>query len=124
MKNFVKLSLAALGCVAGLGVAQAQTQGDWVLARYKGGQYWYPGIVHSTGSGRVTVRYDDGDRETLEVSQVKPYNWVIGASVECDFKGAGSWYAGKIASLSGESIGINYDDGDKERTKTGRCRSQ
>ena len=29
-----------------------------------------------------------------------------------------------IASLGGETIEINYDDGDRERTKTGRCRSK
>jgi hypothetical protein len=26
--------------------------------------------------------------------------------------------------LGGDTIGINYDDGDRETTKTGRCRSQ
>ena len=70
------------------------------------------------------MSYDDGDRETLSVAAVKPYDWVIGGRLECNCKGTGKWYPGKIASLGGETIGINYDDGDRETTKTGRCRSQ
>jgi hypothetical protein len=124
MRDFLKLGIIAVICLAGMGAVHAQTQGDWVLARYKSGQYWYPGIVRAAEKGYITVRFDDGDEETLSINEVKPYNWVIGDAVECNFKGAGSWYSGKIASLSGENIGINYDDGDKERTKTGRCRSQ
>jgi hypothetical protein len=64
------------------------------------------------------------DRETLSLGNVRPYDWAIGRRVECNFKGAGTWYPGVIASLAGETIGINYDDGDRERTKTGRCRSR
>ena len=45
-------------------------------------------------------------------------DWVLG-----NYKGAGYWFPGKIASLAGEKIGIAYDDGDKETTRTGRCRS-
>ena len=48
--------------------------GDWVLARYKGGQYWYPGIVQTISSERLTIAYDDGDRETLNLSNVRPYD--------------------------------------------------
>ncbi|CAK02999.1 hypothetical protein pRL110057 (plasmid) [Rhizobium johnstonii 3841] len=71
-----------------------------------------------------SIRYDDGDKETVSLSDVRPYDWVIGMKVECNYKGAGDWYAGKITSLGGEKIGIAYDDGDKETTRTGRCRSR
>jgi hypothetical protein len=124
MKNSIKLGLIAMGLVAGISSAQAQSKGDWVLAQYKGGNYWYPGVIQAVSGGNITVAYDDGDRETLSISAVRPYNWAIGGRVECNFKGAGKWYPGKIASLGGETIGINYDDGDRETTKTGRCRSQ
>ena len=110
--------------LAGAGGAAAQTAGDWVLARYKGGAHWYPGVIQGKAGDRITVAYDDGDRETLNLSEVRPYDWVIGRRVECNFRGGGKWYPGVIASLAGGDIGINYDDGDKERTKTGRCRSQ
>jgi hypothetical protein len=124
MKNSMKLGLIAMSLVAGVSSAQAQSKGDWVLAQYKGGNYWYPGVIQAVAGGNITVAYDDGDRETLSVSAVRPYTWAIGGRVECNFKGAGKWYPGKIASLGGETIGINYDDGDRETTKTGRCRSQ
>ena len=104
--------------------AMAQTPGDWVLARYKGGDYFYPGILKNVSGDRVTVAYDDGDRETLSLGQVRPYDWAIGQAVECNFQGAGKWYPGKIASLASGTVGINYDDGDRERTNTGRCRSR
>ena len=124
MNGFLKLSVAAAALAASLGGAAAQTQGDWVLARYKGGPYWYPGIIQSVNGDRVTVSHDDGDRETLSLRSVRPYDWAIGGRVECNFKGAGKWYPGVIASLGGGTIGINYDDGDRERTRTGRCRSR
>jgi Agenet domain len=124
MKNSYKLGLIVMGLIAGIGSAHAQSKGDWVLAKYKGGGYWYPGVIQAVSGETITVAYDDGDRETLSVSAVRPYNWAIGGRVECNFKGAGKWYPGKIASLGGETIGINYDDGDRETTKTGRCRSQ
>lgn len=105
-------------------VASAQTKGDWVLGNYKGAGYWFPGVIDSASGEKVTIRYDDGDKETVSLSEVRPYNWVIGMKVECNYKGAGDWYAGKITSLGGEKIGIAYDDGDKETTRTGRCRSR
>ncbi|GJE60605.1 tudor domain-containing protein [Methylobacterium trifolii] len=121
--------VSRLACAAGMMAAvatgaAAQTTGDWVLARYKGGAYWYPGIIQGLSGDRVTVAYDDGDRETLSLAALRPYDWAIGRKVECNFKGAGRWYPGTIASLAGGSIGIDYDDGDKERTNTGRCRSR
>ncbi len=122
--SFRSLVLAAAAMLAGLTAASAQTNGDWVLARFKGGQFWFPGVIQAVSGDRITVAYDDGDRETLNVANVRPYTWAIGTRVECNFKGAGTWYPGVIASLAGGAVGINYDDGDKERTNTGRCRSR
>ena len=115
--------LAALAVLLCTATVEAQTPGDWVLARYRAGPYWYPGIIQGIGGDRVTVAYDDGDRETLILGNVRPYDWAIGRRVECNFRGAGRWYPGVIASLAGGRIGINYDDGDWEQTTTGRCRS-
>lgn len=123
MRILSRLALAAAIFGGGLSPVLAQTAGDWVLARYKGGDYWFPGIVQSIAGDRVVVAYDDGDRETLALSRVRPYNWAIGSRVECNFKRGGKWYPGVISSLAGEALGVNYDDGDKERTKTGLCRS-
>lgn len=119
----MKLFLAIGAVVLSIAPAHAQTAGDWVLARWKGGQHWFPGVVQTVSGGKLTIEYDDGDRETLNVKAVKPYNWAIGSRVECDFKGKG-WYSGKITALGGEKLTIAYDDGDRETTRTGRCRSE
>jgi len=103
--------------------AHAQSNGDWVLARYKNGNFWYPGVIQSVSGDRIVVAYDDGDRETLLISAVRPYNWAIGSRVQCNFRGAGQWFPGRITSLGGSALSIDYDDGDKERTSTGRCRA-
>jgi hypothetical protein len=114
------VAVIAMGC----GSAGAQTAGDWVLGNYRNAGYWFPGIAEKVQDGKVTIRYDDGDRETVQLKNVRPYNWTIGMKVECNYKNAGEWYPGTIASLGGDRIGINYDDGDKEKTRTGRCRSR
>ena len=118
------LTLAAMLSTIGGAGTMAQTQGDWVLGNYKGAGYWFPSVAEKVSNGKVTIRYDDGDRETVAIGDVRPYDWMIGMKVECNFKGQGDWYTGTIASLAGEKIGIAYDDGDTETTRTGRCRSR
>ena len=103
---------------------QAQTAGEWVLGNYKQAGYWFPGVIEKSQGGQITIRYDDGDRETVAFKDARPYDWKTGIKVECNFQGQGKWYRGTITSLSGERLGISYDDGDKEVTKTGRCRSR
>jgi hypothetical protein len=120
--DYMRIIMIAGALLAGLSGAQAQTAGDWVLARWKNGQHWFPGIIQSVSGSRLTIKYDDGDLETLNVNAVRPYNWAIGSRVECNFKGTG-WFAGKITALSGEALSIAYDDGDKEKTRTKSCRS-
>lgn len=124
MRKLVWIFCASVVLGAASAPANAQTVGDWVLGNYKNAGYWFPGVVEKLQGGKITVRYDDGDRETVRLDQVRPYDWMIGMKVECNFKGAGDWYPGTIASLAGEKIGIAYDDGDKETTKTGRCRTK
>ena len=124
MKTHLSLALAAGLVLSGGAAANAQTVGDWVLGNWQGAGYWYPGVVEKVAGGKVTIVYDDKDRETVAAGDVRPYDWTIGKKVECNFKGSGEWFPGKITSLGGEKIGIAYDDGDKETTKTGRCRSR
>ncbi len=124
MIKFTKLLIVAALLAGGAVSADAQVQGDWVLGNYKGAGYWFSGVVEKNAGGKVTIRYDDGDRETVAAGDVRPYDWMIGMKVECNFKGQGNWYSGKISSLAGEKIGIAFDDGDKETTKTGRCRTR
>lgn len=124
MKRHVSVLLAAGAILATVGAASAQTAGDWVLGNYKGSGYWFAGVIEKVQGDTITIRYDDNERETTNLSKVRPYDWTIGTKVECNFKGAGEWYKGTITSLAGEKVGIAYDDGDKETTKTGRCRTK
>ncbi|MDH4987751.1 tudor domain-containing protein [Aminobacter anthyllidis] len=124
MTRHLSVLLAAGAILATAGMASAQTTGDWVLGNYKGSGYWFAGVIEKVQGDTITVRYDDNERETTSLSKVRPYDWMIGTKVECNFKGAGEWYKGTITSLAGEKVGIAYDDGDKETTKTGRCRTK
>lgn len=121
MKTII-LALAAVA--ASVTSAHAFSSGDWVLGRYQNGQYWFPGVVQAVKGNKIIVHYDDGDKEVLERESVRAYDWKIGTRVECNFKGAGDWYAGEITGLGGENLSITYDDGDKEKTKTAFCRSR
>lgn len=116
--------LFALASLVFATAASAYQKGDWVLARFQNGPFWFPGVVESDNGRGVTVVYDDGDRETLASNLVKNYDWQPGSVVECNFESSGKWFRGKITTLSGDKLSIAYDDGDKERTKTGLCRSR
>ena len=122
MKKFWMCGMLMMFASAG---AMAQQGGDWVLARWKGDQYWFPGVVESRSGDSVSIVYDDGTRETLPARLVRPYDWRVGSRVQCKWKGGAEWYAGKITSMSGDgvTIGVAYDDGDSEQTRTGACRA-
>lgn|SRR5690606_8809059 len=122
MKRFAAVlgfGLVLAGSVSG------QQPGDWVLARWQGGPYWFPGVVQDRSATAVTVAFDDGTRETLAVSMVRRYDWRVGSRVQCRWKGGTEWYAGEITAIAPDQVGLDvrYDDGDRERTTTGACRS-
>ena len=55
-------------------------EGDRVLAQWDGGEFWFPGRVHSVGGdGAVAVRYDDGMSDIRPPNQVKRFDWAIGS---------------------------------------------
>lgn len=122
MKRYwIAAALAALTATA----ATAQQQGDWVLARWHDDGYWYPGVIEYRSGNRISVVYDDGTTESLFLSEVRPYDWRIGSRVQCQWNGGDVWYWGRVTSMSsdGVTIGIAYDDGDREITTTAACRS-
>lgn len=106
--------------------AAAQSRGDWVLGNWHGEGYWFPGLVQSHEGDKITIAYDDGTRETVSSTQVRPYTWKIGTRVECRWSGGKKWYGGQITAISkdGLQIDVTYDDGDHERLGTGGCRSK
>ncbi|MCB1642496.1 MAG: hypothetical protein KDI37_12250 [Xanthomonadales bacterium] len=103
----------------------AQQRGDWVLAQWQGGEYWFPGVIEKVNGNKITIVYDDGTRETRPYNQVRPYDWRVGTRVHCQWAGGTDWYAGRITRMhrDGVTLDIEYDDGDRERTRTGSCRS-
>jgi hypothetical protein len=106
--------------------AAAQQRGDWVLGRWQGGDYWFPGVVEQRSRNSVIVRYDDGTRETLGLGDLRPYSWRVGTAVQCRWAGGRDWYDGEIIGVSrdGTHIDVLYDDGDREQLATGACRSE
>ncbi len=104
----------------------AQQRGDWVLAQWQGGVYWFPGVVESRTRDTITIAYDDGTRETRPANQVRYYDWRVGSRVECRWAGGNEWYGGRISAMDsgGSVISIAYDDGDREQTTTAMCRSR
>ena len=106
--------------------AMAQSAGDWVLGNWRGGGYWFPGVVQNREGNKVTIVYDDGTHETVSTKQVRPYSWNLGTRVECRWAGGQTWYGGQITGISkdGTKLNIKYDDGERERISTGGCRSK
>jgi hypothetical protein len=98
--------------------------GDLVLGRWKSGPYWYPANVAAVREGAADLRYLDGDNEATPLGRIRAFNWQVGTSVACNWKGGGKYYPGKIANIQGMDVNIDYDDGDKEATKVAACRSQ
>jgi hypothetical protein len=47
---------------------------------------------------------------------MKPLSIGVGARVFCRWQGGGQYYPGRVASVAGEAIHVQYDDGDKEDT--------
>jgi len=118
----ISLSLALLTPLP----ANAQEPGDWVLAQWRGGQFWFPGVVQARSGNTVSIAYDDGTQENLPVHLVQPYTWRVGTRVECQWAGGDEWYGGQITQMGsdGSTINVLYDDGDRETTRTGACRSR
>ncbi len=111
-----------ISCLVSGSPALAFERGDWVLARYSGGRFFYPGIVQGVAGKNVQVRYDMGEVETRPDIQVKVFNWRVGTRIECNWRDVG-WFSGRINALERGNLSIAYDDGDREDTRTSRCRS-
>jgi hypothetical protein len=104
-------------------IASAQEVGDRVLGKWSDG-LWYPARITNRDAGLYYLQYDDGDRGTAGFREVRAINWGVGTRVECNWKKGGTYYPGRIAAKRGETITINYDDGDREVAQIGICRSR
>lgn len=125
MKNIALAGAFALAMISSA-YASAFQSGDWVLAQWQGSRYWFPGVVDDARGNMIKIRYDDGTTDERPANQVRRYNWSVGSRVECRWQSGEDWYPGRITheSKDGQTISVHYDDGDKERTTTGKCRSR
>ncbi|MDQ2985773.1 MAG: DUF4537 domain-containing protein [Armatimonadota bacterium] len=97
--------------------------GDRVLAQWPAEVgWWYPGTIVSTNGDTFEVQYDDGDRTTLNSSQIKPLQITAGSRVYGRWQAGAQYYPGKVSTAAGEAIHIDYDDGDKESTTVSMVR--
>lgn len=90
--------------------------GERVLARWPFEPFWYPACVRQRDDDRVWVHYDDGHKACLPEEQVEPLELNVGDHVFARWKRGAFYYGGEITRKIGESIHIQYDDGDWEET--------
>ena len=123
MKKIVLAALLA-SLAGGATTASAQDTGDWVLAPWQGGPGLYPGVVQSRHGNTARVRFDDGSVASVPVGRLRAYDWRVGTNVDCKWTD-GSWYAARITAMGEDetTIDIVYEDGERQRTNTGSCRS-
>lgn len=118
MKKYL-IWVGLLVCMASSN-AVAQS-GNKILAKWSDG--WYVGTVVQEDGDTFGVIFDDGDVALVAKSGIRPLDWRAGTRVQCNWQGAGIYYWGTIVQLSASSVSIHYDDGDKEVTVVGRCRT-
>lgn len=121
----ILLAAAAAACLLPTTSALAQERGDWVLAPWQGSSQLFPGVIQSNNGRSLDIRFDDGTRETVAIRETRPFDWRSGTRVECRWQNGTTWYSGRITMMAqdGLTMDVAYDDGDRERTNTGRCRT-
>jgi len=99
--------------------------GDWVLCQWRGGHFWFPGIVHSINGNSIAIQYDDGSSEIRPANQVRHYDWRIGTRIHAFWEADQRWYDATVTEMepNGADLTVRYDDGTIEKTRTSRCRS-
>lgn len=117
--NMLRKSIFAFLIVILSAAALAQSS-EKVLARWSDG--WYVGTIIQKIGDRYKVIFDDGDEAVVPQAGIRPIDWSAGTRLQCNFKGGGRYFWGRIVQKSGSRVVIDYDDGDKEATVIGRCR--
>ena len=102
--------------------------GSKVEINFRGIGRWYKGkITGKDDSGNYNIEYNDGDTENgvlkeniryikKEANEVEKSRLNIGDKVECNYRGRGRWYPGRISDIHTDgTYKIEYNDGDMER---------
>ena len=92
--------------------------GDAVDARYRGRAKTYPGAIERVHEDATyDILYEDGEREArvAEALISKRALFAVGAAVEANYRGKGTYYPGQITALNDDgTFGVLYDDGEGE----------
>jgi hypothetical protein len=96
--------------------------GERVLARYRRGRRFFPGVV-ARASRTYCIRYhdDEVERRVLAYS-IRPVQrgekrgdvFVLGQRVEAKYGHNGRYYCGKVVAVEDSKYTVLYDDGDRE----------
>lgn len=121
--NKIMLALFTFGFTATLSAASFKV-GDRVQCNWQKKGTLYSGKITSVKGNNIHVSYDDGDQEDTTMNLCKPVAPLkVGDKVQCDWKQQGSFYPGKITSLSGKNVHISYEDGGQEDTTVEFCKA-
>lgn len=107
--------------------------GTPVNARYKGSDYWYPGVIREIepGANSYVIHFDDGEIVTgVATDHVDPRDvnapqdpatngLQLNTHVEANYLNKGKWYPGRVSlSRGGGTYDIAFDDGEHEQGVT------
>jgi len=97
--------------------------GDRIFANWTAELDWfYPGVVCGLAGDLVEIQFDDGDRGMVPVVETRPLRIEVGMEIFGNWRGAGAYYPGKIARITGDALFIDYNDGDHEVTSVSALR--
>jgi predicted Zn finger-like uncharacterized protein len=104
----------------GIGAAAAPAGAGWrpgqrVFAQWNDG-FCYPATVESCDAQSVRVTYDDGATGLVEPRNVHPVELEPGDRIFVRWQQQPAYYPGRLTRNDGESIDVDYDDGESETT--------
>ena len=94
-----------------------------ILAYWNDG-YWYPARITSIQDSEFSVQYDGGGTASMGPYHISKIDWGRNTQIHCKWQNGETWYPASIVSMTWPNLVVQYGDGQKEATITGRCRSQ
>jgi hypothetical protein len=101
-------------------------EGDRVQARWQGAQAYYPATVVKCLGEKVSVHYDDGEKEIVHVNLIRVIRpedipWNVGDRVLANWMPEPFFYPAVISNISGDGfIAVDYDDGESAELQPGQ----
>lgn len=92
-----------------------------VLARWQGGNLWYPGVVTNVFQERVAVQYLDGAQETLAPQLVRFDDLSPGDVVIADLRGDREYVEARVLGRSGDHLRLALADDSQVETAMPRA---